>query len=274
MVGEKDLQQAVLFWASRPIRLMGNHKRTEQTRISCFYARDVIASIKMLFVWADETERWNKPRRFDKLFRVKMPRPRIEAASFTLDELTKLYAACRCNRHRLWLMLGLNCGLDRTGLATLEWSMVKGLDTDKPYVERLRHKTGVYSRHSLWMETAELLRSVEPDDRKGFVCLTAQGEPLIEDNRDAIKMGWRHLLNRCKNVSQLSYGKLRKTGAWMIKVAGGLEASEMYLAHTEMGMNKHYANRNWSKLDDALAVMRTQLLPMLADASNAVLTAA
>jgi hypothetical protein len=53
----------------------------------------------------------------------------------------------------------------------------------------------------------------------------------------------------------------------MAKVHGGLEVSEMYLAHAEVGMNKHYAGRDWDKLETALAVMGEQLAPMFGGAS-------
>lgn len=280
-IGEDELSRVVLHWASLPMGRVGNQgkrtttdsrkrkgmkyqKRSKGTakRIGAGYARDIIAALKVLFTWSHETERWDMPRRFGKLFRVKFQKAHVEAERFTLDELSLLYGACQSDRHRLWILLALNAGLDRMGLATLEWSMVKGLDTDKPIIERLRHKTGVYSRHLLWDETANVLRQVPKSERHGLVCLTERGERLVEQtptrDRDATRQAWRYILDR-SGVRRLSYGKLRKTGAWMAKVIGGLEVSEMYLAHAELGMNKHYAGRDWDKLDAALTVMRGQL---------------
>ena len=279
-VREDDLYRIILYWASLPMGKIGNQckrvttgtfkaKRMEYRprpkryakRIGAGYAKDILAATKALFQWAYETERWEMPRRFHKLFRVKFPKVHIEPQCFTLDELSKLYNACQCDRHRLWILLGVNCGFDRTALATVEWSMVKGLDTDHPYLERLRHKTGVYSRHLLWDETVKLLR--QSGNRQGLVCRSERGEPLLEQtattNRDATRQAWRYILDRSGIRHRMSYGKLRKTGAWMVKVIGGLEVSEMYLGHIEWGMNKHYAGRDWGKLDMALTAMREQL---------------
>jgi len=202
-----------------------------------------------------------------KLFKVKFAsQGLIEAERFTVDELSAIWGACMTDRHRLWILLGLNCGLDRTGLATLDWSMVKGLAGDKPYNERMRHKTGVYSRHALWLETADMLRQLPLRERKGLVCLTERGKPLLELTpggcRDATQQAWRYIIERA-GVRKLSFGKLRKTGSWLAKVVGGLDVSEMYLAHNEVGMNKHYAGRDWGKLDGALDTMRSQLMPLL-----------
>jgi integrase len=287
-IGENELVKIILYWASLPMGRVGNQSKQVTTgarkakgmkyqtrqkrtakRIGAGYAKDILASLKALFAWAHETERWDKPRRFDKLFRVKFPKVHVEAQRFTVDELATVYAACQSNRHRLWMLLALNCGCDRMGLATLDWSMIKGLDMPTPMVERLRHKTGVYSRHRLWIETADMLRQVPPPNRKGLVCLSDRGEPLLEQtptrDRDAIRQAWRMILDRSGLPSnrRLSFGKLRKTGAWMTKTIGGLEVSEMYLAHVELGMNKHYAGRDWDKLDAALMVMRSQLSTML-----------
>lgn len=285
-VGEDDLRKVILHWSALPNGMGKNQtkrattgqwvayrwrknapKRTKKTvgkPISPRYAQQLIATLKVLFIWAHETERWDKPRRFERLFKLKFPRQQVEAERFTTDELSLLYKACPSDRHRLWILLGLNAGLDRTGLATLDWGMVKGLDSDRPMIERLRHKTGVYSRHVLWSETAELLRDAKPSERKGLVCQTERGEPLVDGQRDSVHAAWRYLTVNA-GVRHLSYGKLRKTGAWLVKVAGGLEVSEMYLAHVEAGMNKHYAGSDWAKLDAALTVIRSQVGGMFAE---------
>lgn len=292
-ITEDDLRKVILYWSSLPkgkprnqtkrattgkwvdyrYRKAKRKPKREGKPISACYAKHLIKALKVFFVWCHETERWDMPRRFARLFKLKFPKVHREAEWFSVDELTALYRVCKNDSHRLWIMLGLNCGLDRMGLASLDWSMVKGLDTDTPTVERLRHKTGVFSRHVLWDETVKLLRKVNAKDRKGLVCLTERGEPLVGHKRDSVHASWRYLTVNAK-VRHMSYGKLRKTGAWMTKQLGGLEVSEMYLAHVEGGLNHHYANRDWGKLDAALTVMRSKLSPMLANASGAVADAA
>lgn len=294
-LGESDLRKVILYWTALPVGKVANQakrpttgewvgykwrknqpkrtKRSEGKRIGPVYARELVLHLKAFLNWCHETERWDKPRRFDRLFKLKFNIERGEPEKFTVDELGKLYAACKSDRHRLWIMLGLNCGFDRTGLATLEWSMVKGLDTDCVTIERPRHKTKVYSRHVLWDETVRLLRAVKTVGARGLVCLTERGEPLIDFQRDGVHAAWRHLTVNA-GVRHLSYGKLRKTGAWMTKRIGGLEVSEMYLAHVERGMNKHYAGRDWDKLDAALKIMRVEIGPMLQNVEECVPDAA
>ncbi len=287
-IGEDDIRRVILYWASLPMGLPRNQtkktttgsrkanwnkyvprQRQQGKPIGELYAKHLISALKMLFVWSHETERWDMPRRFAKLFKVKFSNVHREAERFSLDELKAIYNAIRIDRHRLWFLLGLNAGFDRMGLASLDWSMVKGLDTDHPMIERNRHKTGVYSRHLLWAETVRVLKETPASKRHGLVCLSEQGESLVvispTSERDSIQAAWRNIIDRCEGVRKLSFGKLRKTGAWMIKIAGGLEASEMYLAHGEPGMNKHYAGRDWSKLENALTAMRSQVTPLLAD---------
>lgn len=51
---------------------------------------------------------------------------------------------------------------------------------------------------------------------------------------------------------------LRKTGASLIETIDPL-ATEMYLSHSEPGMKKHYAERDWARLEKALKKMYKRL---------------
>ena len=268
-LSEQQLQTAILSLVKRPTANNGHLQRHRKERppISAVYAKAVINALKWFLEWADETDRWAKPKRFAKLFKLRMKDPKAEPSAYTVDELATIYRAAT-ERHRLWILTALNLGCDRTGLATLE---VSHIDLDGLTVKRPRHKTGVYSEHPLWAETADLLRKFIPPS--GIACLTERGKPLMEQTadkqRDAISIVWKRILDDAKmpKARRLSFGFLRKTGAQMVKKIGGLEVSEMYLAHNEPGLNKHYAGRSWDKLKAAMTEMRQQLQPMI-DASS------
>jgi hypothetical protein len=55
---------------------------------------------------------------------------------------------------------------------------------------------------------------------------------------------------------------LRKTGASLIERIDP-QATEMYLSHSEKGMKKNYAHRDWGRLDVALDEMWEQVESVL-----------
>ena len=54
------------------------------------------------------------------------------------------------------------------------------------------------------------------------------------------------------------HAPLRKTGSTLIEQIDPL-ATELYLAHAEPGMKKHYAQRDWGRLEKALLEMEKRL---------------
>jgi integrase len=273
-IGESQLTAMVLKIAQRP---MVKRPTSPLHPMSIVYCRKVVGGMKSFLVWCYETERWNnRPRRFDKLFRFKpvLTEPEREAMlnglcaeppHFTIEELTKLYAVIS-DRQRLWFLLCLNCGFCTAELDSLRRYEVRGLATDAAYIERFRQKSSVYGKWMLWPETANLLvRFMAPSNPEELAILTERGRRLKEvrhvGHKDAFWQAWRQMAMR-SGIKRGSPKLLRKTGAWMTKQIGGLEISEMYLAHQEPGMNKAYAGRRWDKMHAALSEMRLQLQPM------------
>lgn len=273
-IGEREIKGFVLLIAQRP---MVKDKATPERPMSLYYAKRIVWETKWFLRWLYEFGFWNnRPRNFDRLFRFKsvltieeraalLEAGRGEPPHFTVDQLAKFYAVA-CDRHRTWMLLSLNCGFSQAELNSLHRFEVKNLHTDQPFIERFRQKTQIYARWSLWPETARLLRvhmaGPNPEDLALF---TDRGRRLKCVAPSGVYSGvseaWRLIVKR-SGVPKGTYKLLRKTGAWMLKQIGGLEVSEMYLAHQEPGMNKHYAGRRWDKLDAALLEMRKQLEPM------------
>lgn len=183
-------------------------------------------------------------------------------AMFTIDELTALFRAGR-SRDRLYILLGLNCGFTNIDLANLRTFEVF-LDAERPHIHKRRHKTGVEARWLLWPETASLLKRLRVPENPGKLwLLTEYGNPLVETSfecrRDSVDQMWKLLCARTRLKRHLGFRFMRKTGASAIKRLGGLEESEMYLAHQEPGLNKSYANRNWDRMWACLEKFRAQL---------------
>ncbi len=264
-IGEGEIRMAVLALCQRPFQ-----KRKRQ--IGMTHASNLIKTLKWFLTWSHELNFWDQPKRFRRLFMVritttdaekktrleKMASP--EPMSYSLAELKAIWDAAMDARHRCWILLAMNCSFGPMELATLKRWEVKTAEDGSMYIERFRQKTSVYGRWKLWDETAMALRAVMEKDGE-LALLTRTKTPLIEETeterRDAISQSWRWIQRR--SGVKGGFKTLRKTSATMAKAIGGLEVSEMMLAHIEHGQNKAYCGRRWEMLDHAIGIMRTQL---------------
>lgn len=282
-LGEREIQEAVLFLVRRPMARRRNHQTTQPKALAIKTVVNCVRQMKAMLVWYSEMDgcTWVKPKRFEKLFRLRQrqmataeERERAamevvsgEVATFTVEELSALWETAS-NKVRLFMLLGLNCGFTSSEIANLRTFEVF-LDVEEQHVHRFRDKTGVEARWVLWPETVLMLRALkaaENGERRWL--LTDYGNPLVEvtarTRRDAIEQVWKELLDETTLVRRLGFRFLRKTGADAVKRLGSLEESEMFLSHQEPGINKAYANRNWAKMWTCLRQLRLQL-PFLGD---------
>lgn len=284
-LGKGDLQALVLWFATRPpCKPRKYQKQPLGQPMSVVTAKGCITMVKALFVWlADHDDlQWERPRGFDRLFKLKAHRMKTpdehardaraivsgDVKTFTVAELARIFRAAT-SRERLYILLGLNCGFTSGEISSLRTFEVV-LDGNDPYIHKRRAKTGVEAKWALWPETAALLRRHRaPASERLSWLQTGAGNALVEvdaeGRRDAVDRAWTALWPRTGMTRWLSHRFLRKTGADAIKRLGGLEESEMFLAHQEGGMNKHYANRNWGKLWACLDGYRAEL-PFLGSA--------
>jgi integrase len=277
-IGEKEIQRAVLFLLRRPTAKVRNHQKSVPGPLAVKTVVNVVRQMKAVLNWVHETDgcNWNKPKRFDKLFRIRVESLKTaeerarearevvsgDVATFTIQELTALWTAAE-NKVRLFILLGLNCGFTSSEVSDVRTFEVF-LDGETPHIHRRRNKTGIEAKWALWPETILLLRTRQaPQNGELRWLLTERGNPLVEVNartrRDAIEKHWAKLVLEAKLDRHLGFRFLRKTGADAIKRLGGLEESEMYLSHQEPGINKAYANRNWSRMWECLRQLRQQL---------------
>ena len=93
----------------------------------------------------------------------------------------------------------------------------------------------------------------------GLVWFNEEGQKI-----DNVASAWKRLLKKTPSVSQYSFKSLRKTGANMVKgISGTEEVAQTYLSHKPTSVSgRHYTNRDYDRLAEALMEMRRLLEPM------------
>ena len=162
----------------------------------------------------------------------------------------------------------MNCGYGAQDIADLR---VSEINFEKEYIDRKRSKTKIRARHKLWPVTLQLIKAeMEPDavgDDLVFRTKLGNGNALVQSRwvdgkykrSDSIScMLWR--VQRTTGINEgRSFYSLRRTGATMIERINPA-VTEMYLAHSEKGMKKSYAERDWDSLGRALDDLKRQVV--------------
>lgn len=195
------------------------------------------------------------PRNLARYSKITIPEPRVNR--FSLDEINTLYSAAS-ERTKIYMLLGLNCAFGQADLASLR---VGEVDIAEGRIIRKRTKTSIHSEFKLWPLTVEMLKKHgnldgEPTDR---VFLSKSGHPLVREyfvddkfrRTDAIRSAFFRLMKKTKMPNHRGFYSLRKTAASEIEAIDPA-VTEMFLAHSEKAMKKHYVERDWSRLDVAI----------------------
>lgn len=241
--------------------------------ISTETAKGMLAAVKTMYRWAYKMRLIDSlPRNIDDI--TKTPngssnQPKIKI--FTLDELNTLLKNA-VPHTKNFIVLALNCSMGQRDISNLR---VNEIDWKNGYIERDRSKTGVRAKYKLWGITLKLLKEhrQEGSECDGRVFLTQKKketdipQPLLRENikengkltkSDAIKNAFWRLLRKTDINGGRSFYSLRKTGATLIEEIDPL-ATEMYLSHSERGMKRNYAKRDWGRLARALKKMEKKL---------------
>ena len=240
---------------------MGQYKDSLITSTEGAYSvHDKLRAVKALLLWAYDSELIdNLPRFIKKYNDITLPEPKPEF--FTVKETQILYNDAS-PRMRLWILLGLNCGYTQTDISSLEPDMV---DWECGIIARNREKTGVDSQHKLWPPTLKMLR--EQAGAGPLLLTTEDGQPLLyerigEDGEpsktDTIGRAFATL--KKKVGISLSFKHFRKTGAnaiakqfqdkpWLV---------ELFLAHKDQRMRKHYTQQHYDELHKATEWLGSQ----------------
>ena len=258
-IGAQQLSALVAYWLQRPSNGKGDP-------ISETSARLIVKTARAVFDWADGVGLWTAPRRFDRLF--KLPRtvntPTIKI--YSVNDLARLYTEAN-PFIRMLILLSLNCGFCSMEAASLRRDEI---DLAAKVISRRRQKSGVAMTWNLWHETVRALRRGMANE--GELALgTNGGKPLVWYSAgghrvDAIVSRWRRLSKKAGVGG--SFKTLRKTAATMMRSIGGVEVSELFLAHSEKSMAKFYSLPDPKAMETALTKMRRQLAPVFRTTLN------
>jgi integrase len=272
-----------------------NHYRSRpacavtETPMAIDSVRETLKMIRGFYDWADQSGRWEAPKRFDRLFRVNyralrtLPEAKREGLGpevFTVHELATLWKNAS-PRQRVYLGLAMVTGETAQGLAALMKDDLRK-DGNTWIIDRNRGKTGVRGVYPLWPEVAALVEAEKdqnPDEPLLFK--TGDGKPLVwhQDTWrvDSVGKSFGKLLAKCKGegVRPLPFKYIRKTGATMLEhITGSDRVAELYLSHTGGTVAKrHYLGRDFDRLADGLRRLREHLAPVFTEtAGDASLT--
>ena len=227
--------------------------------------------------------------------------------TYVVGELKTLYEYAE-PLQRLYLLFGLNFGFGNAELISLRTDEIFlnqahpdedlfefGSNNSQSWIARQRTKTQVLNTWKIWPETYaaiqwwqgyrdKIVEELKLDDNpaalsaKQKFLLTQNGKPLATKVRrtGAIPNSWNALNIRIsdheKDFKVLSFGKLRKTGASIVRKLAGAEIASVYLAHGKpYGQDKDleaYADRPYGKLFDALDDFHKHLQPLWKSVEN------
>jgi integrase len=188
----------------------------------------------------------------DDYAKVALPPPTPQF--YSTEEVKALFSAA-IPRTQLYILLGLNLGYTQADIASLEHPMINWA---QGIVTRIRHKTGQPQKAKLWPITAELLKQEMTDARKSNLVLLGKNDnPLIVETvngkgnpirLDTVRLAFKQLKAKLKD--NRGFKTFRKTGADAIakQYQSAPHLVDLYLAHSDQGMRKHYANQYFDEL--------------------------
>jgi hypothetical protein len=258
-------------WASRPVGKRG--------LLSKVYCHNVIKRIREFIRWLHRSAEftWRKPTDYE-VTPIRLKSTAAEKATklspsqvktYTPEQLGVLYEHATPGERVLFL-LGINCGFGAGECGTLAVNEVQG-----DYIRRLRSKSEVYGQWLLWPETKKALAAAlarRPASPLPFLLLTGQGKPLTGQTATGRQRGkvtnrWAHLNERvrktCPGFPRLSFNKLRKTAADLIRQVSDGETAGVFLCHGQPvrtdSLADAYTNRDFAKVFAAIQAVRERL---------------
>ena len=183
---------------------------------------------------------------------IKVPTKKIK--DFTVPHVKQLLAGAS-PRTRLYLCLGLNCGMTQTDIANLRRDEI-GLAAGT--ITRKRTKTKEYDdvpevTYKLWKSTRELLQQHMATE--GDLALVGEGgRPLLcvtlDKKTDAVRSAFARLLT--KTSIRGTFKMLRKSSAGLLANRAWSSLVDLFLGHAAAKLSdKHYAKAAMGRLAQA-----------------------
>jgi hypothetical protein len=249
-------------------------------------ASGVCQAIRHFLDWCDAEQLWKPCHRWRDAFKgisvkklstsvERNKNKRLGFFNFTLREMRLAWHFCLPD-HRVLLGLGLWCGHTQNELATiLRHGEFFQLDSQL-YLERDRHKTGIYGKWWIPPELAALVidrLKKTPMDMVKNPCqvafLTRDHRKLVHhglDGRgsrsDSVSQWWERTLKAATayGVRYHSFKYLRKTMAQQVRNRLGVEYATMFSAEKIAGVqDENYTNANFEKIERCI---REEIYPI------------
>jgi integrase len=243
------------------------------------YARDRMASVRAFIRWLwgqDAIEQL--PKNIDSN-ELKIARRTVTPKTFEVAEIKELLGLSS-GRTRLYILLGLNCGMQQKDISDLKTTDVAWRDGT---ITRKRSKTQKHQcvptvTYQLWPETMALLREFRSDS--DVVLLNRNGDRLLQERleedgsykkSDNIKNAYERVIRKASFSKPFKL--LRKTSATLIDAEERFRGlDELFLGHAPSTIaKKHYTATGRSALDAALEFLRTKYEIDKIDEENASL---
>ncbi|MBL4810608.1 MAG: tyrosine-type recombinase/integrase [Phycisphaerales bacterium] len=238
--------------------------KCSKKKISIWTAKSRLDVIKYMIKWGYKHALIDQmPRNMDGYSRVQLPQPTIKR--FSREEIYLLYDTAN-DRMKTFIVLALNCGFGQTDISNLR---VGEIDLKEGRIIRKRSKTGVECQFALWPLTVKLLKEHgnmdgKPGDR---VFVSRSGQRLVHEQyvddvlkkTDCVRLAFMRLMKSLDIPQDRGFYALRKTAACEIERIDPM-VTEMYLGHSERGLKRHYAERDWARLDEAIMELFPALL--------------
>jgi hypothetical protein len=210
---------------------------------------------RQFFHWLDAQSEspkyggWEAPKRMNELFAVDLTKLMTKKekdthadgpAQIKLDEIVKLYQACKTDAHKAWVLAGLFTAQGQTELSV---SRRDEFDLDgERYVHR-RNKTGVKGKYWLPPELVTLLRKLWRGDKKDDLAFrTAKGGELVTETSDAVRQAFDDWRQRAEITRPgVTFYSLRRKGGDLAKRVGGPALQQVWLSHADYAVGKHYS---------------------------------
>lgn len=284
------IEAIINYWQKRPTM-----KRGKMAAVNT--VKDNIKRFRHFIRWLHKSPdfAWRRPEDYEVLpVRVRETAGELadkltaeQVETYKLEELCTLYEYAT-PIERTWMLLALNCDFGNKEITTLQlaeifekyqhpmYQHLRGRD----FVRKIRKKNGVYGEWLLWPETLAGLRwylGRRPASEETVVFLSKTGKPISTPtsgkNPDRkIFNAWIDLWNRIirdfPEFRKLSFNKLRKTAADIVKQYSDGEVAAVFQCHGHAvkgdKLSDVYTNRPFGRVHEATEKVRAYLAPMFA----------
>ncbi len=280
-----EVEGIIRYWSQRPVSKRG-------TPVKAATARNHVKRLRHFIRWLHKNPAfdWRKPEDYEVEY-VRIPVTvqekakrfgATQVATYSVEELTTIWKYAT-QRERVLITLALNCGFGAREIGTLQ---LDALFLNQPhgyypnfsgsFIKYARSKTDVYGEWRLWPETEQAMDwylAQRPQTTETALLVTAAGKNLVMPTKGNNRNGripnvWSTLLKRIEKdvpgFRRLSFNKLRKTGASLVREVGGGEISGIYLCHGQSvksdSLAEVYTNRPFDKVFSALDTVRSEKL--------------